>query len=310
MTLTTTRSESIPPATSQGRLRWRAFLVVMRPRQWAKNLFILAPLLFSGKMTDPASLWRACAAFAVFCVVSSGVYALNDVLDRDADRAHPLKQFRPIARGDISPTMGVVVGVVLLLTGFSGALVLQSAVGALVGLYIALNVVYTVLLKRIVILDVFTIAAFFVIRLLVGAAAVSVVPSIWLLLCGGLLALYLAFAKRRHELESLQESSVLHRAVLSQYSAAFLDQLSVVLLAITVVAYIMYTLESETARQVGSNALTYSTVFVLYGVIRYLWLVHQKDGGDPAESLLTDRSLGASVVLWAIYCGIILYRAS
>jgi 4-hydroxybenzoate polyprenyltransferase len=175
--------------------------------------------------------------------------------------------------------------------------------------YLGLNVLYGAWLKNVVIVDVFSIAAFFIMRLLAGALAVDVSPSIWLLLCGGLLALYLGFAKRRHELVLLGGGSPGHRAVLASYSTPFLDQLSVVLLSVTVVSYIMYTLESDTARVVGSNALSYSTAFVLYGVIRYLYLVHRNDAGNPTETLLTDRALLATVVLWAGYCGAIIYMA-
>jgi 4-hydroxybenzoate polyprenyltransferase len=160
-----------------------------------------------------------------------------------------------------------------------------------------------------VIVDVFVIAAFFVMRLVAGALAVNVKPSIWLLLCGGLLALYLGFAKRRHELVLLGGGSPTHRAVLADYSTTFLDQLSVVLLSVTIVSYIMYTLESDTARIVGSESLSYSTAFVLYGVLRYLYLVHRNEGGNPTETLLTDRSLLAAVVLWGAYCGAIIYLA-
>ena len=155
----------------------------------------------------------------------------------------------------------------------------------------------------------FAIASFFVLRLVGGSAAIGVVPSVWLLLCGGLLALYLGFAKRRAELQLLGASSADHRAVLSQYSTGFLDQLSVVLLSVTIVSYIMYTIASPTALEVGSDALSYSTVFVLYGVLRYLYLVHRSsEGGDPAETLLTDRALIATVLFWFIYCAYVVYR--
>ena len=165
-------------------------------------------------------------------------------------------------------------------------------------------------IKHVVILDVFAISAFFVLRLLAGAAAVDVRPSVWLVLCGGLLALYLGFAKRRHEIVLLGEGSSDHRAVLSQYSTPFLDQLSVVLLAVTIVSYIMYTLESDTARQLGGESLSYSTVFVLYGVLRYLYLVHRRLDGNPSEILLTDKGLLLSVTLWVLYCGFVIYRST
>lgn len=286
----------------------RAWVRMLRPRQWLKNFFILLPLLFSGRATDVASGLRALAAFAVFCVLASGVYAFNDVIDRESDRAHPVKRLRPVASGLISPVAALVTASGLLLGAVALAFTLSPSVGLIAVTYLAINVLYGLYLKKVVIVDVFAIASFFVLRILAGAAAVQVTPSVWLLLCGGLLALYLGFAKRRHELVLLGNESAEHRAVLSQYTMPFLDQLSVVLLAVTVVSYIMYTVESETSRQVGSSALSYSTVFVLYGVLRYLYLVHRREGGNPAETLLTDKALLADVVLWGLYCAAVLYR--
>lgn len=281
---------------------------LLRPRQWVKNAFVLAPLLFSGRLTEVAAIALAGAAFAAFCLLASGVYVFNDVIDRAADRAHPVKRNRPIASGRISPATGGLVGALLLL----GGLAVSIAVGpgmALIGLtYVGLNVLYSYRLKHAVILDVFALAAFFILRLLAGAVAVEVEPSVWLLLCGGLLALYLGFAKRRHELVLLGEGSSAHRAVLTHYNAQFLDQMSVVLLAVTIVAYIMYTLTSETAALVGSERLSYSTVFVLYGVFRYLYLVHNGSGGNPAETLVTDKALMVDVALWLGYCGWVIYQ--
>ncbi|MFN8574382.1 MAG: decaprenyl-phosphate phosphoribosyltransferase [Gemmatimonadaceae bacterium] len=285
-----------------------AWIRMLRPRQWMKNFFILLPLLFSGRATDPGFGIRAIAAFAIFCVLASGVYAFNDVIDRESDQAHPVKKLRPVASGLISPGTALATAFVLLLGAVTAAFLLSRNVGVIAVTYLVINVFYGLYLKKIVIVDVFAIASFFVLRMLAGAAAVQVTPSVWLLLCGGLLALYLGFAKRRHELVLLGTDSADHRAVLSEYTMPFLDQLSVVLLAVTVVSYIMYTVESETSRQVGSSALSYSTVFVLYGVLRYLYLVHRREGGNPAETLLTDKALLADVVLWGLYCAVVLYR--
>ena len=286
----------------------RAWIHLLRPRQWIKNFFILAPLLFSGLALDPSSQLRALATFGVFCLLASGVYAFNDVVDRDSDRAHPVKRHRPVAAGLITSRAALIGATMLLIGSVSLALLISPGVGTIALTYLAINVLYGLLLKRIVIVDVFAIASFFVLRLLAGAAAVLVQPSVWLLLCGGLLALYLGFAKRRHELVLLGDGSADHRAVLSQYTTGFLDQLSVVLLAVTIVSYILYTVESPTSQAVGSHALSYSTVFVLYGVLRYLYLVNRHEGGNPAETLLTDRSLLVAVLMWVIYCGVVIYR--
>jgi 4-hydroxybenzoate polyprenyltransferase len=293
------------PGRTRG-VRLPAIVRALRPYQWIKNGFVLTPILFAGPGAN-ADVIGTAFAFAAFCLLSSGIYLLNDVVDREADRVHPVKRLRPIASGEVGWRTAATLGVVLLAVALSGSLLLSPRVAAFTLTYVLLNVAYSLKLKQVVILDVFTVASFFVLRLLAGAAAANVAPSIWLLLCGGLLALYLGFAKRRHELGLLQETSSNHRLVLSQYSVVLLDQLSVMLLAITVVAYIMYTLESATARAVGSDLLAYSTAFVLYGVTRYLFLVHREGGGDPAESLLTDRSLLAAVLFWLTYCGIVIY---
>jgi 4-hydroxybenzoate polyprenyltransferase len=192
--------------------------------------------------------------------------------------------------------------------GVLGAWWLEPRFGLIALAYVVVNIVYTLKLKSVVILDVFAVASFFIMRLVAGAVVVQVPATIWLLLCGGLLALYLGFAKRRNELETLGDGSSEHRAVLRKYGPEFLDQMSAVLLSVTVVSYIMYTLSSETAERVGSDVLTYSVVFVLYGVFRYLYLSHKHgEGGDPTETLLTDRPLMGSVILWFAYCGWVMY---
>ena len=286
-----------------------AWVRALRPEQWLKNGFVLSPIVFSGRAMMWEYQWRALVAFGAFCAVASAVYLLNDVIDRDADRLHPRKAARPIASGLIAPSAALLVSAGLAFGGVVAGGIVSPLVAGILIAYIGLNVLYSLWLKNIVIVDVFVIAAFFIMRLLAGALAVDVKPSIWLLLCGGLLALYLGFAKRRHELVLLGEGSSSHRAVLAKYSTPFLDQLSVVLLSVTVVSYIMYSLESDTARIVGSETLSYSTAFVLYGVLRYLYLVHRNEGGNPTETLLTDRALIIAVVLWSAYCGAIIYFA-
>jgi 4-hydroxybenzoate polyprenyltransferase len=286
-----------------------AWIRALRPEQWLKNGFVLSPIVFSGRALEWNYQWRALVAFAAFCAVASAVYLMNDVIDREADRRHPRKANRPIAAGLISPSSALLAASLLGIVGLAAGAMAGRGVALVLLSYLALNVLYGTWLKNVVIVDVFAIAAFFIMRLLAGAMAVAVRPSIWLLLCGGLLALYLGFAKRRHELVLLGGGSGGHRAVLASYSTTFLDQLSVVLLSVTVVSYIMYTLESDTARLVGTETLSYSTAFVLYGVLRYLWLVHRDEGGNPTETLLTDRSLLAAVVLWGAYCGIVIYLA-
>ena len=287
----------------------RDWLLLLRPQQWVKNGFVLAPLLFSGRMLQPDAIRQALEACVSFCLVASAVYVFNDVMDRERDCAHPVKRARPVASGRISIAAALPVSLVLGVVGLGLGWLVHPTVGAILGSYLGLNLLYTLRLKQVVLLDVFSIATFFVLRLLAGAEAIQVVPSIWLILCGGLLALYLGFAKRRHELMLLGGASASHRGVLAEYSPQFLDQMSTVLLSVTLISYVMYTLSPEKLAEVGSYALTYSTGFVLYGVFRYLYLVHQKEQGSPTEAVLTDRSLLTAVVLWAGYCALVIYRA-
>jgi 4-hydroxybenzoate polyprenyltransferase len=285
----------------------RDWIRLIRPQQWIKNAFVLTPLLFSGKFLDLTADLRAGLAFISFCFLASAVYAWNDILDREGDRQHPTKKMRPVAAGRIGVSAAAWSGVILAAVGLAGCALLGQPVLVVAVAYLGLNVLYSFRLKHVVVLDVFCVAGFFVLRLLAGARAVAVVPSIWLLLCGGLLALYLGFAKRRHELVLLGSGSSQHRTVLADYSPAFLDQMSGVLLSVTIVAYIMYTLSPEKLAEIGSYRLTYSAGFVLYGVFRYLFLVHQREGGNPNDVLFTDRALLASVVLWFLYCFWVIY---
>jgi 4-hydroxybenzoate polyprenyltransferase len=286
----------------------RDWIHLLRPAQWVKNAFVVTPLLFSGRFTDLTACLRAGVAFAMFCLLSSSVYAANDVFDRAEDRLHPIKRLRPVASGRIAPGGAAVASVLLAATALLMAEALGGRVLVVAAAYLILNLLYSTWFKRMVVLDVFCIAGFFVLRLLAGARAIDVVPSIWLLLCGGLLALFLGFAKRRHELLLLGTESANHRRVLEHYSTAFVDQMSVVLLSVTIVAYLMYTLSPEKLQLIGSYRLTYSVVFVLYGVFRYLYLVHEHEEGSPTEALLTDRPLLVAVLLWCLYCGWVIYR--
>ena len=281
---------------------------VLRPGHWSKNAFVLAPLLFSGFALNAPRLRAALLAFAAFCLAASAVYAFNDVIDRKEDREHPLKRTRPVAAGRMSPLAACMVSAVLALLSLGLSGMSGLSVMSWIAAYLTLNVVYSLVLKNIVLLDVFCIAGFFLIRLLTGAAAVHVKPSMWLLVCGGLLSLYLGFAKRRHELTMLGEGASAHRGVLREYDAALLDQISSVLLAVTIVAYLMFTLTSETAKRVGSDALSYGTAFVIFGVFRYLYLVHRRGHGTPTDTIFGDRPLLVTVFLWGAYSAWLIYR--
>ena len=294
---------ALPKTTAPGLRDW---VRLLRPAQWTKNLFVLAPLLFSGKGKEPDAMVSAFLALVAFCLLASAVYSFNDVADRESDRSHPTKRNRPVASGRITTAAAIGMAAGLIVAGIGLSWAVNSRLALIAGAYLGLNLIYSFWIKHVVILDVFAIAAFFLLRLLGGSVAIAVAPSIWLLICGGLLALYLGFAKRRHELMLLGGDSTSHRKVLGDYGPAFLDQMSVVLLAVTVVSYIMYTLSPERVA-VSGHLLTYSLVFVLYGVFRYLYLVHQRGGGSPTETLLTDRSLIVAVLLWSAYCGWVVY---
>jgi len=279
----------------------QTWMALFRPSHWVKNGFIVAPLLFSGKAGDVDLMLRTGLGAALFSLLSSGVYAINDVVDRRADGAHPDKRHRPVARGAIAPGTALAAGIGLVVVALAGGVALDIRFATVAAAYLGLNVLYSQWLKRVVLLEVFVLAAFFLLRLEAGAVLIGVVPTVWLLLCGGLLALFLGFSKRRHELTLLGEGSAGHRAVLGEYSPALLDQITTVLLSATVISYIMYTLASDTARVVGSSRLTWSTAFVLYGMFRFLYLVHRREGGSPAETLWSDRPQAVTIALWALY---------
>jgi 4-hydroxybenzoate polyprenyltransferase len=280
----------------------------MRPQQWVKNLLLLAPLLFAKSLGDSARLIEAILALLIFCALSSGVYLLNDVVDLEKDRKHPIKSSRPIASGRLKKSTAVIILVTLLLVALAGGFALSPAFGTVGLAYVLLNVGYSFWLKEMVILDVMIIAFGFVLRALAGALAIHVEISPWLILCTILLSLFLAFCKRRRELELLADGAQEHRPALKEYSVGFLDQMISITTASTVVCYSFYTISPEVEQKLGTRHLFVTIPFVLYGIFRYLYLVHQRgQGGNPASSLLTDRPLLICVALWALVVAVILY---
>ncbi len=281
----------------------------LRPRQWTKNLVVFAGLIFGYRLRDTDALLAACVAFAVFCAVSGVVYLVNDVRDRESDRLHPLKSRRPVAAGRLSPgtAMGsaVVIGTGALTAAF---LVLPPPFGVIALTYLVLLSLYSVSLKHVVILDVLTIAIGFVLRAWAGAVAVEVVFSHWLLLLTLLGALFLGLSKRRAELVSLAGDAGHHRPILTKYSPYLLDQMIGIVAASVLLGYAFYTTDDETVARFGTDRLLWTVPFPLYGLFRYLYLVHQRgEGGDPSETLLTDRPLMACVILWVVAVVLILY---
>ena len=283
-------------------------LASLRPGQWTKNLFVFAGTLFGGHLLDAGAMARATAAFVIFCALSGVVYLLNDLVDRAADQRHPLKRLRPIASGRLSPRIAAIAAALLGVIAVAAAMALSATFAWVCFAYLALLVSYSFVLKHLVIIDALTIAAGFVLRAAAGAIAVSVPISHWLLVCTTLLALFLVLSKRRHELTLLADGAVTHRPILNEYSPYLLDQMIAVVTASTLVGYSVYATSSETAVRLGTTRLGLTIPFVLYGIFRYLYLVHQKrGGGSPADLLLTDRPLLACVGLWALAVALILY---
>ena len=279
-------------------------LRALRPAQWTKNLFVLAPLLFGKVASDAASARATFAAALAFCGVASALYLLNDVLDRDADRAHPVKRLRPIASGALPVPQALALGAVLFL--IAAALAQTAARAALpwILLYAAVTAVYSFVLKRVALLDVFVIASGFVLRVLAGSAAAAVTPSHWLLLCTFFLALFLALSKRRGEL-ALQGTAA--RATLSAVSVALLDSFENVALAVTIVCYALYTVAPETIGWFGTDRLLLTVPFVVFGLFRWRLLETRGGGEDATSDLFTDRGLLLTVVLWGIACIVLIY---
>jgi len=280
----------------------------LRPHQWTKNLLVFAGLIFGERLLDPDAFGRSILAFAVFCALSGVVYLVNDVRDRDADRLHPAKARRPIASGALSPATALLTAAVLTVTALGAATVLGGPFLLVAAGYLVLLTAYTVSLKHIVILDVLAIASGFVLRAIAGAVAVGVPFSHWLLLLTLLLALFLALSKRRAELVALADGAVDHRRILAEYSPYLLDQMISVVTASTLLAYAFYTISPDTVANFGTDRLLWTVPFPLYGIFRYLYLVHQREGGgNPSEALLTDRPLLACVALWGLTVIAILY---
>ena len=291
------------PGSSLGLL-----LASLRPEQWTKNLFVFAGTLFGGHLLDAGAIARATAAFVIFCGLSGVVYVLNDLVDREADQRHPLKRLRPIASGRLSPRIAAIAAALLGAVAVAAAVALSATFAWVSVAYLALLVSYSFVLKHLVIIDALAIAAGFVLRAAAGAIAVSVPISHWLLVCTTLLALFLVLSKRRHELTLLADGATTHRPILNEYSPYLLDQMIAVVTASTLVGYSVYATSSETAVRLGTTRLGLTIPFVLYGIFRYLYLVHQKRaGGSPADLLLTDRPLLACVGLWALAVALILY---
>ena len=287
---------------------FKLLLVSLRPRQWTKNLAVFAPLLFAKGLLNGQAVLRACIAVLSFCLLSGGVYLLNDWVDREKDRLHPEKKNRPIAAGLISRRLVASTALLCWVFGLTLAYVARPLFAGVAAGFLTLQVLYTFVFKRWVIVDVMVIALGFVIRVVGGGIAISVPVSNWLYLCTLLLAVFLGFAKRWHELSSLQADAVGHRENLSEYSLPMLDQMLSIVAASCILAYGLYTVAQDTIEHVGSDRLKYTVPFVIYGIFRYLFLIHRRGaGGSPDRVLLSDLPMVVDILLylavaaWALY---------
>lgn len=280
----------------------------LRPEQWMKNLFVAAPVFFSQRLLEPEAVLATLAAFGLFCAMSSSVYLLNDLQDCAQDRLHPRKRLRPYAAGHISARSLWITMAGLWLAGMIGALALSPLVATMLLSYWLLNVVYSWWLKHVVIVDVFAVAAGYLLRIMAGAASIHGGVSTWLLICTTVLALFIALCKRRHELVLLEAGAPDHRHVLMDYPIPFLDAMIGIMTASALVSYTLYTVSEEIVGKFGSPGLLLTVPFVLYGFFRYLYLVyHKEEGGDPTQSIVTDRPMMVDLLLWAAIASVILY---
>lgn len=287
----------------------------MRPRQWIKNFMIFPAMVFAGQFFDAKALVLTTLGFCVFCMLAGSIYLYNDIQDLEKDREHPKKRYRPIASGALPVHVAMRTAQVFMAAALAGSLAL-NAISTRVGMdffvicltYLVLQVAYSRWLKHVVIIDVGVIAAGFVLRVLAGGAILNLPVSPWLIICTTLLALFLGFGKRRHELVLLSNGATEHRKILEEYSPYFLDQMIAVVTASTVVAYSLYTLDQATVEKLGTDKLPITIPFVIYGIFRYLYLVHQKEeGGSPSRILLTDKPLLIDIALWFIAVVTLLY---
>jgi 4-hydroxybenzoate polyprenyltransferase len=284
-----------------------AVLVSLRPRQWAKNLFVFAGVIFSQQLFTPQA-WRAVAAFALFCALSGAIYLLNDVADAEQDRLHPTKRRRPVASGALSRELALGIGLALLAASVVVSFGLGGPFGLVAVAYGVLLTAYSVWLKHLVILDVLTVAVGFVLRAVAGAVAVGADISGWLLICTVLIALFLALGKRRHEYLTLKGSAAAHRPILAEYSEGFIDQMIAVVTASAVTAYALYTMSPETVAKFHTRLLPLTLPFVLYGIFRYLYLLYRRElGGNPSDLVLSDRALLVNTTLWMAAVLVLIY---
>ncbi|MBK9334058.1 MAG: decaprenyl-phosphate phosphoribosyltransferase [Ignavibacteria bacterium] len=283
---------------------------LIRPKQWIKNLFVFAPILFAGKLMDIPMLLTNIVAFLAFCGISSSVYVLNDIVDVESDRVHKKKRFRPIAAGDVSVTQAKILFIVLLIITALLSLKLPLLFIFAISLYLINNLLYTFKFKNVVLLDVFSISAGFMLRVVAGAFAISVSVSSWMIITTIFISLFLGISKRRAELSGPNQDNLeKQRKVLSDYDVVFVDQMNTIAATGTIISYALYTVSEKAVQAFHSELLIYTTPFVIYGIFRYLYLLHKKNLGEsPTQIVTRDIPIIINSIFWLISCALIIYK--
>ena len=300
------------PRFRAGPIMIKTLFRALRVYQWSKNLLVFAALVFAQQLHVSGQAFRSLIAFGAFCAASSAMYLLNDIADVENDRVHPEKRTRPVASGAMSIPAAIVIAIILLIASGAFAFVLGERFALILAAYAALVGAYSLGLKRVVIVDVLVVSMGFVIRAMAGAIALDVSFSNWLAVCTMFMALFLGFSKRRHEINLLDHKALKHREVLGSYSVAYLDAVNVIVAGGAIITYTIYTCSTEVVQRLGTDKLYLTLPLVIYGLFRYLYLVHHDlDGGDPSSTLLKDRSLTITVALWGLACiGIIYWKSA
>ena len=281
----------------------------LRPKQWVKNLFIFLPMVFGGKLFEPVIFLRCVGAFFLFSFTAGAVYLINDLIDIEKDKVHPIKKLRAIASGKISSAQAIVTAAVLIMVSVPLSFLMNTRFGTIVLGYLLLNLIYSKFLKEVVIVDVFCVSLFFLLRLSAGSVVAQVELSHWIIFMIALLALFLGFNKRRQEINLLSETAEDHRGVLKEYHPYFIDQISSVVTSSIVVVYMLYTVDVRTIKVYGTNHLIYTIPFVYYGIFRYLYILYDKyqGEGDPTRILFADRKMQMNIILWLLTCIAVIY---
>lgn len=289
-------------------MRIKYLLYSLRPKQWIKNLFIFLPLIFGKKLLVFPDNLNTFIAFCIFSLAASSVYILNDIIDIRKDKLHPAKRLRPLASGKIGIGEASAAGFILCVVSLAASFALNTYFGYIVIAYLMFNIIYSIALKEVVIIDVFCIGLFFWLRIMAGSAVSGAALSYWIIIMTMLLALFLGFNKRRQELKLLGKKASVHRSVLMKYNLYFIDQMITVITSSIVISYMLYTVNARTVQEFGSENLIFSIPFVYYGIFRYLYLIHKvKRDGDPTRILLSDRMSQANIAAWIIVCAAIIY---